>query len=98
MNHITKMLVLSIAGPAIAVGNGAGMANADPSSTLNAHGHGIVRTQSANFFKPSQNILPSNQSGCRYWAMSTLDSNANAMQRYNAGFAALVTFCGGDGA
>lgn len=96
MNRITKSLVLSVGGFALAAGLGSGVANADPTSTLT--GHGVVRTESANYYQAPETVTPSGLSGCRYWEKSTVSNNANATQRFHAGFARLANYCGGDGA
>lgn len=94
MNRITKALVLSVGGLAVSAGLGAGVANADPTSTLTAHG--TVRAESANFSQAPETHYP--REACRYWVRSTVSNNQNALQRFHSGFAGFITSCGGDGA
>lgn len=90
-----KIIVAAIAGSAIAAALfGAGSANADPTSTLTAHG--TVRSESANFSQAPETVFP--REACRYWEKSTVSNNQNALQRFHSGFASFVTGCGGDGA
>jgi hypothetical protein len=69
----------------------AGMASADPKSTVS--GDGQVRD--GNYVQAPENVSPSGQTGCRFWQKSHAGRNDQAQQNFHQGFNNLVVGCGG---